>query len=418
MFDKKVAIIIFILAFATRLVFILLIPHHPLVSDDKDYDRLGFSLSQGEGYVNSLGEPTAFRPPIYPLFLGIIYYIAGHDLFWVRFMQAILGAGICLLIYLIATIIFDRTIANISGFLCCFYPPLIVWTSEIMSETLFTFLLLLGIWKIISRNNYRSLLISGIIFGFALLTRGNLIFFFPFLFYWIFLSRKRNFLKATAILMSGVLLILLPWTFRNYNRLHSFVPLANISGITFYNSYVAPDRGFGFTSLKGVNDEYYRLKSETEQSNYLMRKAIEYIKKSPKKVVKLTALKLLHFIYPFDGYWYSLSFGSKYNIFWGMVFCFSLVGIVHHIKDKDIHKKLIYFLLVSFFICTIVFYGSPRFRLPLEPLLICFAASGMIRLYKNNRCVFSLLTFMNMMLFVIFRFFSLQVLFDYLKKWI
>jgi len=418
MFNKKVAIIIFILAFATRLLFILLIPPHPLVSDDKDYDQLGFSLSQGKGYVNSLGEPAALRPPIYPLFLGIIYYIAGHDLFWVRFMQAILGAGICLLMYLITTIIFDGTIADISGFLCCFYPPLVVWTSEIMSETLFTFLLLLGIWKIISRNNYRSLLVSGIIFGFALLTRSNLIFFFPFLFYWIFLSRKHNFLKAMGILMSGVLLILLPWTFRNYYRLNSFVPLANISGITFYNSYVVPDKGFGFTSLKGVDDEYYKLKNEAEQRRYLMRKAIEYIKKNPKKVAKLTALKLLHFIYPLDGYWYSISFGSKYNIYWGIIFCFSLVGIVNNIKDHDINKKLIYLLFISFLISVIVFYGIPRSRLPIEPLLVCFAASGIIDLFKKNRYAFSMIAFANIMLFIIFRIFKLQVLLDYLKKWI
>ncbi|MCK7506149.1 MAG: hypothetical protein MZV70_20105 [Desulfobacterales bacterium] len=54
------------------------------------------------GYTNQAGEPTAFRPPVYPLFLAGIFYTAGHDLEWVRWVQALLGAGICVLVCLTA----------------------------------------------------------------------------------------------------------------------------------------------------------------------------------------------------------------------------------------------------------------------------------------------------------------------------
>jgi len=415
MSKKKVAIIIFVLAVTVRLFYALIVTHAPLVNDPKEYDTLGFILSQGKGYVNSLGEPTAFRPPIYPLFLGAIYYIAGHDLIWVRLMQAILGAGICVLVYLIATTIFDKMIGSLSGYLCCCYPPLIVSTSQILTETLFIFLLLLGILLVISRNSYVNLMISGFIFGLALLTRPFLIFFFPFLFYWILLNNKYNSLKAMAILITSILLILSPWTLRNYYRLHSFVPLANLGGLALYNSYVVPKKGFGFISLEGIDDEYYKIKDEPKRNKYLIRKSIEYIRENPIKAIALTKIKLLLFTYPFDGYWYPISFGSKYNVFWGIILWFSALGIAINLRDNDINKKLIYFLFISFLIGIMVFYGSPRFRLPVEPLLICFAASGVIRLSKKNIYASSMIVFINVMLFTIFRYFKLQELFDYLK---
>lgn len=416
--DKKIAVVIFSLAFMTRLLFVLFIPSHPLTTDDKEYDRLGLSLSNGAGYVDPLGEPTAVRPPVYPFFLGMIYYIAGHNLFWVRFIQALLGAGICLLTYLIASVIFDIMTAIISGLIGCFYPPLIVQTSEIMSETLFIFLLLLGIWIMISKQSNACVMISGIIFGVGLLTRSTLVFSMPFLCYWIFLRHKSEFFKATMVFLAGVLLILFPWIFRNYSQLHSFVPLANIGGITFYNSYIVPDRGFGFTSLEGVDAEYYQIKSETERSHYLIKMTLEYIKKNPPKIIKLTALKILHFVYPFDGRWYSVSFGSKYNIFWGLIFCFSLIGIVNNIKDHDINKRLIFFLLISFLIGVVVFYGIPRFRLPAEPLLICFAASAIVRLFNKKKHAFVAIAIVNIILFVTLRFIDMQTVFESIKKWV
>ena len=413
--SKKTAIMIFILALFIRLLFVLIFTYAPLETDAKEYDALGYRLSQGKGYVNALGEPTAYRPPIYPIFLGSIYYIAGHDLIWVRLMQAVLGAGICVLVFLIASVIFDRTTAVLSGCLCSFYPPLVVFTSEILTETLFAFLLLLGIFLVISRKSYLNLLISGFTFGLALLTRPFLIFFFPFLFYWIFSNKRYDSLKSLALLFAGVLLTLTPWTLRNFYRLESFVPFANVGGLTLYNSYIVPEKGFGFSSLEGIDQEYYEIKNETEQSRYLVRKSIEYIMRNPIKVIKLTIKKLLLFIYPFDGHWYSISFGSKYNIFWGIILCFSAFGVVINLLDNDINKKLVYFLFISFLFGSMVFYGSPRFRFPIEPLLACFAASGIIRLSRKNIYASSVIVLINVMLFIVFRYFNLQGLFDYLK---
>jgi 4-amino-4-deoxy-L-arabinose transferase-like glycosyltransferase len=416
MLPKKVIVAIFILAVIVRLLHALTVTHSPLITDAKEYDTLGVQLSEGKGYVNSSGEPTAYRPPIYPLFLAAIYSIAGHNLTWVRVAQALLGAGICVLTYLLATIIFNNNIAILSGLICIFYPPLILSTSQILTETLFTFFLLLGIFFIIKTETSTSIAITGIIFGLALLTRPLLLFFIPFLFYWIMLNSKYNTLKSITLLCIGLFFILFPWTFRNYSKLDSFVPFANVGGITLYNSYVVPQKGFGYNSLEGITDEYYKIKTETERKKYLVAKSRKYIKNHPFKVIKLTFIKLALFIYPFDGYWYSIPFGSKYNIFWGIIFCFCLFGIVINLSEIHINQKLLYFLFISSLIGIMVFYGSPRFRLPIEPLLICYSASGIFFLYNKNRWFFSVIVSTNILLFFIFRHFELQEFFQTLKK--
>jgi len=417
MAKKKAVIIIFILALVVRSFYVLSVSQPPLVTDAKDYDTLGIMLSQGKGYINSEGEPTAYRPPIYPLFLGVIYSTAGHNLLWVRLIQAVMGAASCVLVYLITVVIFNEMRAILSGFLCCFYPPLIVNTSQILTETLFIFFLLLGILCIISKSNFMNLLLSGLIFGLALLTRPFLIFFLPFLFAWIVFNKKYKARKAVAVLVAGVLIVLLPWTLRNYYKLNSFVPFANVGGLTLYNSYVVPQKGFGFNSLEGVGGEYYEITEETSQNRYLIQKTTEYIKENPLEVVKLSIKKILLFIYPFDGYWYNISFGSKYNVFWGIILCFSVLGIAMNLNENTINKTLIYFLFISFLIGIVIFYGSPRFRLPIEPLLICFASDGMIRFSKENLNVLFMIVLINTTLFIVFRYFKLNHLFHYLKKW-
>jgi 4-amino-4-deoxy-L-arabinose transferase-like glycosyltransferase len=416
MLKNKVAILIFIVAAAVRIFYVFSVSYAPLENDAKEYDTLGIFLSQGKGYINVSGEPTAYRPPIYPLFLGAIYFIAGHNLLWVRLFQAFMGAAICVLAYLIAIKIFNEKIATLSGVLCCLYPPLVFDVSQIMTETLFSFLLMLGIWLLISRRGSVNLFLSGFVFSLALLTRPFLVFFLPFVCYWLILRYKNGAPKKMAILIAGILIALLPWTIRNYYRLGTFVPFANVGGLTLYNSYVVPQKGFGFNSLKSIDDEYFEIGNETLRNKYLIRKSIEYVKYNPAKVIQLTAVKMLLFIYPFDGHWYPLSLGSKYNIFWGVILCFSMLGIIIHLDDRDINKKLIIFLFISFVIGIIVFYGSPRFRLPIDPLLICFAAGGFVHFTKKYSYASSLIMVFNVMLFFIFRHFQLQELFHYFKN--
>ena len=407
--------LIFLLAALIRIVFIMAVEHAPLENDARDYDTIGYNLSQGKGYINNEGKPSAYRPPIYPLFLGAVYSIAGHNLMAVRLLQAVLGAFICIFLYRIAKIIFDEKTAKLSGFLCCFYLPLIENTAQLMTETLFTLLIMSGLLLTITKKNRFNLFLSGLMFGLSLLTRPFIIFFSPFLLFWTMQNSKIEKIKSVTMLCAGILIVLLPWTCRNYIELKSFVPLTNGAGMALYNSYIIPSKGMGFNSLEGIGEAYHKIDNETERNKYLLRKTLEYMIQNISQVVKLAAIKLLVFIYPFDGYWYRISFGSKFNIFWGGALSFSIFGIIFGLKDNNA-LKLFHFLFISFLLGSVVFYGSPRFRFPIEPLLLCFAVSGARQLYMRKRHVFMLITSLNGIAFFIFRYADMRFLFDYFKN--
>ena len=78
---KKILIVltIFVLAFSVRLIFITNM-NGGLEADETEYDRLASNLVESKGYINSFdGVPTSHRPPLYPVFLALIYTIFGHN---------------------------------------------------------------------------------------------------------------------------------------------------------------------------------------------------------------------------------------------------------------------------------------------------------------------------------------------------
>jgi 4-amino-4-deoxy-L-arabinose transferase-like glycosyltransferase len=407
------AVCIFALAIALRLVFILSITAAPLETDARDYDTLGWQLAQGKGYTDSDGEPTAYRPPVYPVVIGLIYFVAGHDPVWVRWVQAFIGAWTCVLVYLLTRRVFKN--GTPAGLMAAMYPPLIVSTVEILTETLFTFLLLAAVYLVVSKNGKWWRITSGFTLGLALLTRPMAVFFIPFLGYWMFAKGAR---KDLAFVALGFVLVMTPWAARNYARLGAFVPFANVGGLALYNSYIVPPGGFGFNCLDGVGEAYVQIENETERSRYLVGRTMKFISQNPLQAVNLGVLKLLHLLYPFDGYWSAVSFGSKFNVFWGVIVSFALFGWATSEIRRGGDVQLLGLLLLSFLVGSVVFYGSPRFRLPIEPILISFAAEGMHHLFAARRNTACLIIVVNLMLFFLFRHFELREAFDYAKAWL
>jgi 4-amino-4-deoxy-L-arabinose transferase-like glycosyltransferase len=336
---------------------------------------------------------------------------------WVRRVQALLGAGICVLVCLTTRRLYDEGSAKLAGLICALYPPLIIPTSAILTEILFMFWLGLAVYGVISKRGLGWRFACGIVLGMALMTRSILVFFLPFLIGWFILVRERKALVSTAAVLGGVLLVALPWTIRNYSHFGAFVPLTTHGGLAFFNCYVLPPQGFGYNAGGLAGEEYSQLTDEVSRSRYLNRKTLEYAQQNPLAVAKLTALKAFYLIYPFDGYWHAVSFGSKYNIFWGILLAFSTLGLAVSWRCAGSGMQLVFLLLLSFVAAMLVFQAIPRFRLPMEPFLICFAAGGIRYAWQRKRLTAAILVGMNAALFLTFRYMELGRFFDYLKQW-
>lgn len=145
--------------------------------DASQYDKLGYNLASGHGFSQSEGAPytpSMYREPAYPLFLAIIYKIFGHNTLFAVLVQILLHALTAVIAYLIARHIFSERIALLSGTMVAIFPTLANTASYILSETLFTFELCLGVLlllRALKRQTVSSFAICGLVFGLLTLTK-------------------------------------------------------------------------------------------------------------------------------------------------------------------------------------------------------------------------------------------------------
>jgi 4-amino-4-deoxy-L-arabinose transferase-like glycosyltransferase len=175
-------IFVVILGLAASGIFVCFFPSPTSSPDAAQYDRIAYNLASGNGYSLSEQAPfvrTMFREPAYPVFLAIIYRIAGHVPTAALIVQMALHAATAVLAYLIAKDAFGERCAFFSAIAVSVFPTLANTAAYLLSETFFTFILCLGLWLyIVAMKSGRLALfiLSGAIFGLSALTKAALIF--------------------------------------------------------------------------------------------------------------------------------------------------------------------------------------------------------------------------------------------------
>lgn len=102
------------------------------------------NIAAGHGVGFDGGPPTAFRVPLYPMFLAAITF--GHQAFIpVLLAQALIGAGTVLCAALLGAELFDTRAAVTAGALTAVYPYYMVHDTALQETGLFTFLTALAI---------------------------------------------------------------------------------------------------------------------------------------------------------------------------------------------------------------------------------------------------------------------------------
>lgn len=385
---KAISLSLFLIALLPRLIIgicSLEAPSH----DAYGYDHRAVALlSRGEYSDNT--TPTAFKEPFYSFFLAGIYSVFGHRYLVVRIIQAVLGALVCVFVFFTGERLFSRKIGLVAGIISAANPSFILATEHLVTETLFTFILMLVVIysiRLSEKPNKYIAIILGILLGIGSLTRSVL---FPFgilLGSLIFLFLRKNYqFKKTAITVSLIFICffftILPWTLRNWNRFHKIVPISTNVGINIYSSYFPPEgKLFGFTASDKNTEYAMSLKSESEASTYLLKKTGEEVgKMGMLKFLKLELLKVLYFWCPFD---WEIIGGGRYNFIYGFILPFFIFGFLSTLKKFN-EFIFVYLPVIYFFFISLVTYGSPRFRLPIEPYLILIASAGLVYFIINR----------------------------------
>ena len=181
------------------------------------------------------------------------------------------------------------------------------------------------------------------------------------------------------------MIVLTPWTVRNYRVFHRFVPVATQEGLTLYGSYWPPVKNgkFIWGTLPGIEDPVIatanKSPDEAAASKYLQRTTVERLRDQPTYFFRVIPSKMISLLVPLDWEILTHPIGTGRKVNWGYILMTlpALFGFILLWRNPRSNQWLLWVLPILVLVQTIVFYGSPRFRLPAEPIAILCASVGL-----------------------------------------
>ena len=391
--DKNIPIyliFLFFLTFLFRLLIAFKVGNTFFWYDEKNYQELAVRILTGKGYNSTLWAPLE------PYFLALIYFFSGVHVAIARVIQTLLAGTIAVFIFYVAKSFFSTRCALLASCIFCVYPLWIFVPAMLYPTTIFTFLLIIAL-LFLTKYQFQErrpiyLAISGSLLGLSALAIPTIGFFLPFIFIWLLITVKQTFIqsvKHSMILYIFFIAIISIWTIHNYGEYHELILITTEGGHSFWegnNPNADPFR-------KHICQESEKLKEKLKGLNYpqqskvYMDEALAFIKNSPDKFIELTAEKFLNFwrIYPrtYSKNKFSISKLSKWaNVMTaGPLLFFFVLGLFFSLRHWG-KFILLYGLIFTFSIVYSFFTTTLRYRLPIEPIIMAFAAYGFITTYN------------------------------------
>lgn len=380
---KKILLALFIFGFLIRLAYVLNLSTE-IRYDELDYDNLAWNIAKGAGYINTeriWAGHLAARPPGYPLFLAAVYFLFGHSIMTVRFMQAVISSLLIVLIYIIGKEVFSERVARVAAILATIYPFFIYYAGSLQSELLCSFYLALAVLygsRFLKSPILKNAVLFGIFIGLTGLTRPVFILYGSFIIFALIANKDFNLRKALKLwllVLAVVAVTFLPWVIRNYLRLGAFIPGTTLAGEVLYVS--AHPTADGSPGPNLYDEELVKIrqqiKGEVSQDRYFHRKAVSFIIDNPMHYAWLIGKRFLKI-------WNILPDTTQrdrlFSLFsFGILLPFFILGFIRAVLRNEAIMPAITIFYVSL-VLPVLFYGSTRLRFPIESFILLFAASG------------------------------------------
>jgi 4-amino-4-deoxy-L-arabinose transferase-like glycosyltransferase len=193
-----------------------------LLGDEQHYDGLARSVLVGSFFQ------WPGRTPVYSLFLAGCYLIFGSSYNNVLYVQAFLGASVIPLTFLLARYVTAVRSSLAAAAIVMLHPSLIFQVKRLLSENLYTPLLLLSLLSLLWALN-RPLIsrfsLGGVLIAITNLCRPTAAL-FPFL---VPLLMPRSWtwkrkIQLSLAYLGAVVVVTAPWVYHNYQTYHAFLP--------------------------------------------------------------------------------------------------------------------------------------------------------------------------------------------------
>lgn len=395
--SRRTEWILFAVAVAIRLVHVFAVRdtvwfRYPII-DAATYHDAALAIAAGRGHPDAV----FWQPPGYAYFLGAIYAFTGGSDFIVRIVQCALGGVTAVLTARIGALLFGRGVGLAAGCGAAVYGALVYFDATLLTPALGVPLLLAAIWLSIRAERERAAprlwAAAGAFTGLGALVTANALVVAPVL---AWRARARWW-----IVVASALLAILPATVRNAVHGGEAVLISSNMGINLYVGNnprydemvaVRPD-----LQWRRLAAEPYRvgIRDVAGSSAYFVRRVVQYAASDPAGFLLLQFKKLRLLLGGNEIYRNQAIYPTRAEspllavLLWkvpglafpfGLLLPFAAVGLAVGAR----RAPLLAWGTTAYAASVVAFFVAARYRLPLVPLLLVFAAEGGRWLWKES----------------------------------
>jgi len=398
-------------AFALRMVVVALI-FRDFSDPARHYDSFGNevgwvarSIAWHQGFSSPfylLSGPTALLPPLYPYLLSVIFRVFGvysaTSALTMLTLNSLFSSLTCVPIYLATRLSQNARVAMFAGWGWAIYPFAIYFSAgRIWEYPLTSLLLTTCFWFALRLHQQRPVrwLGFGALYGLTGLSNPAVFSLFPVLLVlplWKLWKQRstgtwysRDALRSGLFAAAGIILVLTPWTIRNYRKLHVVCPVRDGFWYEFWSSNNGDSSNPTVASTHPASnpDEMRLYRSQGEVAYIASKRALvmDYITQHPDFFIRLTLRRTAFY---WTGFW---SISPVYvqeepfqlpNVF----FCSSLTLLMlFGARDwwrKDRASALPYLLCIALFpMAYYISHTMMDYRQPIEPEIVILVVVGL-----------------------------------------
>ncbi|MBC8262801.1 MAG: hypothetical protein H8E47_01570 [Anaerolineales bacterium] len=376
----------------------------PPAKDETSYSQLAARLASGHGYsfdrpwypFTPAETPTAHWSFLYTAFIAGIYTVFGVHPLAARLVGAVLGGVLLpLMVYWLGRRMFpgQERLALLAAGCSAFYAYFILYAAQLLTETFYIVVLL---WSLEQSMALESKLRSksskgtdpapgltlGLSLGMAALLRQSILPWVVVLFAWLLWvgyrqSQLRQALMALSISGLTLALCLVPFTIRNYLVYDDFLLLNSNAGYAMYSAQ-HPLHGTDFQAFAAapLPPDLDRQLNEAQLDRELLRRGLQFVIRDPGRYLLLSFSRVKDYFM----FWPSAESTPLYNvgrvISFGLFLPFMIYGLWCSRRDWR-RYGLLYGFIAFYSLLHIFTWAMHRYRLPVDGVLMLFAALGL-----------------------------------------
>ena len=388
----------------TFLLYPLLSSAMEMALDPDGYGRLAQGLHHhGSFSYFPNNEPSIRRGPLYPALIWAILAISqkGYP-YGIQAVQCLLFGLTILTIFRMSETLWNRRTAVLASMACCCNPVLIWFTSRVWGEVTLFFLFTLlaaSVFYLIRRPSIYGALIVGVVLGMLILCKQTFLPFVLLLPLFLLFTKLRSACGYSLWIMTAVLLLVLPWTARNWRLTGMFVPVHVAAGVQIQlgDKYLKDFAGFSsltYDHVKRVEEEVIAsipqmpaqlslAQKDAHGDALLLRQSLIKSRHSPLFFLKKLGMNAVMF-------WFAAS--SPMKTLWVSLFQLPILAFfVIYSFDLLLKKRAIgtghgavVLMIWSYFLLHLPFFAVARYSSVLIPVMSMYAAERFLTFFRKT----------------------------------